>query len=228
MGESEREKTNAANDARDGTEDIKRKKPRTLEESIGRRDEGGRRDVGSHNYTIVFYALVPLTFCDSHCSPSNRPSPVVAQLHASAKSSTRVLFVCTHLGWTYHERSRILCKPSFSVTSAGDMAGDCQRQSFLLHELFPRAGAALLLTTLNVLLVGKHHQQAVLHLPVRKNALQLESRLIDTVTVRRVNDEDETLENVSFLPAGSHPPEYRCNSVARVDESCPALRRPTH
>lgn len=28
----------------------------------------------------------------------------------------------THLGCTYHVLSRILCRPSFSVTSAGDMA----------------------------------------------------------------------------------------------------------
>lgn len=29
-----------------------------------------------------------------------------------------------YLGWTYHERSRIRCRPNFSVTSAGDMARD--------------------------------------------------------------------------------------------------------
>ena len=29
-----------------------------------------------------------------------------------------------YLGWTYHERSRIRWRPSFSVTSAGDMAGE--------------------------------------------------------------------------------------------------------
>lgn len=31
-------------------------------------------------------------------------------------------FTSTYLGWTYQDRSRIRCRPSFSVTSAGDIA----------------------------------------------------------------------------------------------------------
>ena len=76
----------------------------------------------------VVYALVPLTFCDSHCRPSNSPSPVVAQLKFSdgrvvLRQTGHAAGHDTHLGWTYHVRSRILCSPNRSVTSAGDIAG---------------------------------------------------------------------------------------------------------
>ena len=67
-------------------------------------------------------ALVPFTFCESHCKPSNNPSPVVAQLHGMSVDRRHVSSRSTHLGCTYHVRSRILCRPNFSVTSAGDMA----------------------------------------------------------------------------------------------------------
>lgn len=41
----------------------------------------GRETPGTKKHTHSgIYAFVPFTFCESHCKPSNRPSPVVAQL----------------------------------------------------------------------------------------------------------------------------------------------------
>ena len=52
----------------------------------------------------------------------------LARRCAAAKDLTqrKERIVNTHLGWTYHDRSRIRCRPSFSVTSAGDIAAQSQ------------------------------------------------------------------------------------------------------
>ena len=55
----------------------------------------------------------------------------------------------THLGCTYHDRSRIRCSPSFSVTSAGDIAAK------LAYEFRPTAGQYGAHTSGQILLVGK-------------------------------------------------------------------------
>ena len=70
----------------------------------------------------VVHFDVPLTFCESHWRPSNSPSPDVAQLKGHEPCSLIVGCCSAYLGCTYHVRSLILCRPSFSVTSAGDMA----------------------------------------------------------------------------------------------------------
>lgn len=44
-----------------------------------------------------------------------------------------------------------------------------------------------------VLLVGKHEQQAVFHLAVRENAVELLLRFVDAVRVGGVNDKDQAL-----------------------------------
>lgn len=48
-------------------------------------------------------------------------------------------------------------------------------------------------TIRQVLLVGEHQQQAVLHLAVVQDLVQLGPRLVDAVSVLRVDDKDETL-----------------------------------
>lgn len=49
------------------------------------------------------------------------------------------------------------------------------------------------LTLWQILLVGKHHQQAISHLPVGQDPLELLPCFVDTVFVGRINDEDEAL-----------------------------------
>lgn len=85
-----------------------------------------------HDYCCRF-----LTFCDSHCKPSKSPSPVVAQLETNVNSNREsVKQTSANLGCTYHDLSRILCKPSFSVTSAGDIAmKSCKLLSRMGHPL---------------------------------------------------------------------------------------------
>jgi hypothetical protein len=56
-----------------------------------------------------------------------------------------------------------------------------------------------------VLLVRKHQQQALLHLAIVENLVQLGPRLVDTLPVLRVDDEDETLcTGVVVTPQGSN------------------------
>lgn len=45
---------------------------------------------------------------------------------------TRRAVKITYLGWTYHDLSFIRCNPSFSVTSAGDIAVNHMRVSIVL------------------------------------------------------------------------------------------------
>lgn len=49
------------------------------------------------------------------------------------------------------------------------------------------------LTSRQILLIRKHQQQTILHFPILNNPVQLLSRLIDTISVIRVNDENQTL-----------------------------------
>jgi hypothetical protein len=89
----------------------------------------------------------------------------------------------TYLGWTYHERSRILCRPSFSVTSAGDMANEG-----LAHDgTWTKQGTH---TSWQILLVGKHQQKTVLHFTVAQYAVELLFCLVDTFAVLAVDNED--------------------------------------
>lgn len=48
-------------------------------------------------------------------------------------------------------------------------------------------------TIWQILLVGKHQQQALLHFPVVQDLMQLSPCLLDTLPVLRVDDEDEAL-----------------------------------
>jgi hypothetical protein len=110
--------------------------------------------------------------------PSNRPSP------------TRAL-----LGWQYHERSRILSKPNFSVTSVGLIAASPKTTSHQ-HHLEHRHGHSqkkAKSTAGQVLLVGKDEEETLLHLPISQNPVQLLLGLIDAVSVLRIDDKDETL-----------------------------------
>ena len=49
------------------------------------------------------------------------------------------------------------------------------------------------LTTLEILLVRKHHEQAIAHLPVCQDPVQLLSRLVYTIPILRINDKDQSL-----------------------------------
>jgi hypothetical protein len=49
------------------------------------------------------------------------------------------------------------------------------------------------LTSLQILLVRKHHQQAVLHLPISQDPFELKTSFVNPVSVLRVDDKDETL-----------------------------------
>lgn len=51
-----------------------------------------------------------------------------------------------------------------------------------------------------ILLVGKHEEQAILHLAVVDDAMQLLAGLLDARAVRRVNDEDEALGAAKVVP----------------------------
>lgn len=48
-------------------------------------------------------------------------------------------------------------------------------------------------TSRQILLVGKHEEQAILHLPVAKNPVKLLLRLVDPLPILAVHDKDETL-----------------------------------
>lgn len=48
-------------------------------------------------------------------------------------------------------------------------------------------------TIRQILLVRKHEQQTILHLPVVQDLVQLGPRFVDPVAVLRVDDEDESL-----------------------------------
>jgi hypothetical protein len=55
-------------------------------------------------------------------------------------------------------------------------------------------------TTGYILLVCKHEQQAVLHLAVRQDAVELLARLVNPVAVVAVDDKDETLRARVVVP----------------------------
>jgi len=54
-------------------------------------------------------------------------------------------------------------------------------------------------TSLQILLVREYQQQRILHFPVLDNAGELGAGLVDTVTVVRVDDEDQTLSACEVL-----------------------------
>jgi hypothetical protein len=101
-------------------------------------------------------------------------------------------------GWQYQLRSFILSSPSFSVTSVGVMAVRSEG-TFIISAIpthmrrFEPKWTPGKRTIRQVLLVGKHQQQAVLHLAVVQDLVQLGPRLVDAVAVLRVDDKDEAL-----------------------------------
>jgi hypothetical protein len=54
-------------------------------------------------------------------------------------------------------------------------------------------------TSCQILLVGKHQQQSILHFPVLDDPCEFGPRLLDAVAVVRVDDEDETLGSCALL-----------------------------
>jgi hypothetical protein len=54
-------------------------------------------------------------------------------------------------------------------------------------------------TSCQILLVGKHQQQSILHFPVLDNPCEFGPRLLDAVAVVGVDDEDETLGSCALL-----------------------------
>jgi hypothetical protein len=56
-------------------------------------------------------------------------------------------------------------------------------------------------TSRQILLVGKHQQQRILHFPVLDDPCELGPRLLDAVAVVRVDDEDESLGSCALLAA---------------------------
>ena len=70
-----------------------------------------------------------------------------------------------------------------------------------------------ILTSFDVLLVRKHQQQRVFHFSVQYYPMQLLPGLVDTRTIKRVDDEDETLcacmtgQKPSHHPVLSHTRE---------------------
>lgn len=67
-----------------------------------------------------------------------------------------------YLGCTYHDLSRIRWSPSFSVTSAGDIANERDNVNGWKKTIYKLVGP----TTWQILLVGKDEQQALLHFSV--------------------------------------------------------------
>ena len=60
-------------------------------------------------------------------------------------------------------------------------------------------------TSWQILLVREHEQETILHFPVTQYAVQLLLRLVDTVPVLAVDDEDQTLRaSVVMPPEGSN------------------------
>ena len=89
----------------------------------------------------------------------------------------------------YQERSRIRCRPNRSVTSCGDIAAPSAR----VDAREPR-------TSGQILLVREDEQQAVLHLAVLQDPMQLLLRLVDPLLVLAVDDEDEALRAGVVVP----------------------------
>lgn len=134
-----------------------------------------------------------LTFWLNQFNPSNKPSPVVAQE-----------------GWTYHARSRILCNPSFSVTSAGDMA--------IIHP------------SCEISFVSRIHFYPNAYLQANPACLQ-----IPITNILSFHDQKWCVAVPGVLHRYDHDPvnpprksnlEYQCNSVATSYGSCPVLLHP--
>lgn len=137
-------------------------------------------------------------------------------------------------GWQYHERSVILRRPSFSVTSVGviavrgpkkgarEVAEERKQENGTMGrvrsaggapEQLARFGGLVIpapviktrsLTIGHVLLVGKHQEEAISHLSVVQDLVQLFARLVDPGAVLRVDDKDEALgAGVVVPPEGS-------------------------
>jgi hypothetical protein len=85
------------------------------------------------------------------------------------------------------------CKPSFSVTSAGDIASHT-------HQLLSQFSTRYRLTSRQILLISEHEQQALLHFSVAENPMKFLLGLVDTVTVLAVDNEDETLGTGVIMP----------------------------
>jgi hypothetical protein len=54
-------------------------------------------------------------------------------------------------------------------------------------------------TSRQILLVGKHQQQSILHFPVLNNPCEFGPRLLDAVAIVRVDNEDEALSPCALL-----------------------------
>jgi hypothetical protein len=94
-----------------------------------------------------------------------------------------------HLGWTYHERSRIRCRPNFSVTSAGDMATSKQLSNKPVRTPNGKKAPKSTLTSGQVLFIRKDKEQAFFHLPIAQYTVQLLFCLVDSLSVLAVDNE---------------------------------------
>jgi len=92
----------------------------------------------------------------------------------------------THLGCTYQERSRIRCRPSFSVTSAGDMAWHRKSRSTPLSKVIQH-------TSGKILLVRKHKEQTLLHLSITQYPMEFLLGFVNSFSILAVNHENEPL-----------------------------------
>lgn len=112
-----------------------------------------------------------LTFCDSHCSPSNRPSPVVAQLRTQielrcdeSKNNDRTR---TWGGHTTSGPSSYVA-PAFPLLLPATLLR-AERGQRRKYAWIGETGR----TSRKILLVCKDQQQTLLHLPIAQYAMQL-------------------------------------------------------
>lgn len=158
---------------------------------------------------LVVYFLAgaggALTLLDSQARPSSRPSPVVAQL-----------------GTTYQTLSFSFDRFRASVTSCGFMAvfavthGQPSKRVLMKRAsgakpeplgstatCWNRGCDLCRLTSVDILLVGKDQQQAVLHFAVVDDSVQFRLGLLDSRAIRRVNDENKTLGSCARVMVSS-------------------------
>lgn len=113
---------------------------------------------------------------------------MVAQLKRNLTLLTTKDGSVAHLGWTYHDRSRIRCKPSFSVTSAGAIANG----NVTIHS-HKSSHTQRLRTSRQILLVREHKQQTLLHLPIAQYPVKLLLCLINSLSILTVDNKYEAL-----------------------------------
>jgi hypothetical protein len=110
-----------------------------------------------------------------------------------------------YLGCTYHDRSRILCKPNFSVTSAGDIAR-------VTLSTYPRL------------------RKDETHLQVNPACWQIPTTNNPSSPCRSISCATPALPHLSSLGPGCPQrrpvPGFQYSNVSRVAEFCLDLRRP--